>query len=186
MATTMGLTVQQREDIRSVLERLRSIDELTPDNVIAEAKDPSSPLHSQFTWDLSEAALLTWRQQARTLISSFVITETVDRKTYTIQQFVEDPCKSGKEQGYIGFLEIKSSKTLAAEFMERELGIAKTYVSKTMNYAKVLGMEEKVAKVARDLDRLALSARKSAVDKRSGRGRHGVGRIGAVRLGANR
>ena len=160
MATTMGLTVQQREDIRSVLERLRSINELTPDNVIAEAKDPSSPLHSQFTWDLSEAALLTWRQQARTLISSFVITETVDRKTYTIQQFVE-PCKSGKEQGYIGFLEIKSSKTLAAEFMERELGIAKTYVSKTMNYAKVLGMEEKVAKVARDLDRLALSARKA-------------------------
>jgi len=155
----MKLTIKQRAEIHAVLDRLRAAGKLTPDKVISEAKKPSSPLHSQFTWNVAEAALLTWRAQARTLIASFSITETVDNKTYTIQEFVEGPSKTGRQQGYVGFSDVKSSKQLAKEFLDRELGIAKTYVAKTVNYARILKLEPKVAKIVKDLDALVTTVR---------------------------
>jgi len=63
-----GLTRQRMAAIREELERLGTETLLTPETVVEAARDPRSPLHSQFEWD-DEAAGEAYRiQQARALI----------------------------------------------------------------------------------------------------------------------
>lgn len=71
---------------------------------------------------------------------------------------MEAPGKPKNEQGYVAFSKLKSNKDLAREFIDRELGIASTYVSKTTDYARVLGLEKRVAKVVKDITALRTAA----------------------------
>src|ERR1035438_5102022 len=84
-------TKEQREQQRKLIQQLAKKDRLTPDNVIELAKDPNSPLHGEFTWDVKEAALKTWRHEARELISSFTTQFTIHRTEHNVQEFVSDP-----------------------------------------------------------------------------------------------
>lgn len=142
---------ETKDAIHAVLTKLEKEGRLAPDPVIDEARNPDSPLHGQFQWDIEKAAMVTWRAQARSLISQFHITVTVHRTEYRIQEFVEAPGKTEKEQGYVAFTKLKSNKDLAREFLDRELAIAATYVSKTSDYARVLGLEKRVQKVVREI-----------------------------------
>lgn len=160
---------ENRDAIHGVLTRLEAEGKLTPDNVIEEAKARDSPLHDQFTWDLKAAALMTWRSQARALISHFEISVVVHRKEYRIQEFVEAPGKPGKEQGYVAFTRIKNKRELAREFFDRELGIAASYVSKTRDYAQVLGLEKRVERVVNDITTLRKDAQDRSVTIRKAR-----------------
>jgi hypothetical protein len=55
-------------------------DELTPEDVLADAKNPNSPLHSFFEWDDGAAAHQHRLAQARGLIRSVVAIYTSDDK----------------------------------------------------------------------------------------------------------
>lgn len=145
---------ETKDAIHAVLTKLENEGRLAPDPVIEEARNPDSPLHGQFQWDVEKAAMITWRAQARSLISQFHITVTVHRTEYRIQEFVEAPSKPENEQGYVAFSKLKSNKDLAREFIDRELGIASTYVSKTTDYARVLGLEKRVEKVVKEITSL--------------------------------
>jgi hypothetical protein len=159
-------TQADRDAIHSVLTKLEADGNLTPDSVVETAKDPKSPLHKEFTWDLKAAALMTWRSQARALISQFHITVTVHRKEYRIQEFVEAPNKAEGEQGYIAFTRIKTNKELAKDFLQRELGIASSYVEKTRDYARALGLESRITRVVEDLASVRIEAEKRATPRK--------------------
>jgi hypothetical protein len=75
---------------------------LTPDDVVDDAKDPSSPLHDEFEWDVEKAAAAHWRQRARGLMNHVVVVRT----------YSEDPDDDGlpafinvrvetQERGYV-------------------------------------------------------------------------------------
>jgi hypothetical protein len=56
-------------DLRSILQEMRDqYGHLTPQLVVAEARDPGHPLHSRLCWDDSEAAEKFRLSQARELI----------------------------------------------------------------------------------------------------------------------
>jgi hypothetical protein len=64
---------EQARIIRAELERLAGNPDLaglTTEMVVEAAKDPVSPLHGFFTWDLAEAAAKQWLNEARRLIQS--------------------------------------------------------------------------------------------------------------------
>ena len=46
---------------------------ITPEQVLEDARDPESPLHNYFEWDVETAARQYWLDQARTLIRSVKI-----------------------------------------------------------------------------------------------------------------
>lgn len=161
-----SMTNDNRDAIHTVLVELENKGKLTPDKVIAEARKPESPLHGEFTWDIKAAAMITWRSQARALISAFHVTVVVHRKEYRIQEFVEAVGKAEREQGYVAFEKIKGTKELAREFLERELGIASSYVSKTADYARVLGLERQVERVVKDIATLRAEAQRKAVARK--------------------
>lgn len=70
---------------------------LTPNDVVDFAKDPSSPMHSWFTWDDSEAARLFRLSEAGSLIRSIEIiykeTPKTERRAFelSIRKKVGDP-----------------------------------------------------------------------------------------------
>lgn len=150
---------ENRDAIHAVLTRLENEGQLSPDSVIHEARNAESPLHGEFTWDVEAAAMVTWRAQARQIISQFHVTYKVHRREYQIQEFVEALGKNGRDQGYVAFTRIKGQKELAQEFLDRELGIASTYVSKTADYARVLGLEKRVEGVVDEISALRTEAR---------------------------
>lgn len=63
-----GLTRQRMIAIREELEKLGTEVILTPETVVEAARDPRSPLHSQFEWDDGTAGEAYRIQQARALI----------------------------------------------------------------------------------------------------------------------
>lgn len=135
------LSSASSEEKRNELKRLANRGELTPDNTIETAKNPSNPLHNEFEWDDGEAAQEHRRSQARKLISSFTITETtrITEVQFTIPEFVRNPALNGSpEQGYVFALSLKSSRQQSREFVETQLGIAYTYVVKAKAFAEIL------------------------------------------------
>lgn len=64
---------EQAKLIRAELERIAGDPDLiglTNEAVVEAAKDPTSPLHGHFTWDLKKAAQKQWLTEARRLIQS--------------------------------------------------------------------------------------------------------------------
>jgi hypothetical protein len=147
-------TREQREVIHAELQRLAKENRLSPGEVVTAAQNPDNPMHGEFNWDIQASAWAHWLHQARQLISSFTVSLIVHKKEYRIQEFVEHPTKPEDAQGYIPISTIRNSKMLAREFIDRELAIASTYVSKTADYAEILGLRDRVDGLVEDIEDL--------------------------------
>ena len=83
-------------EVGSHLELLRQEQhgELTPEDVVKDARNPNSPLHSHFEWDDTRAAEQHRLNQARNLIRSVVAIYTSDKKpAQRVRAFVHVPEK---------------------------------------------------------------------------------------------
>lgn len=86
--------VQNAAEVGAHLELLRkqTKGELTPQDVLADAKNHNSPLHSFFEWDDGEAAEQFRLQQARGLIRSVVaIYTSKDQPATRVRAYVHVP-----------------------------------------------------------------------------------------------
>lgn len=107
-------------DTRKAVEvRIRELYEehskITADIVINDAKNPESPLHGEFEWDVNKAAMEEWRDTARRLIRSVTIVVHTETKSFTAQgyqppEFVRDPSNTTRDQGYVRVHDIRSDK----------------------------------------------------------------------------
>lgn len=85
------------------LQHLAAIGELTPHRVVEDARDPVSPLHDEFDWDIEAAAQQHWEQQARKLIDRFCVyvRTTAYGDQVPVQVFIRDPDAAPTAQGYV-------------------------------------------------------------------------------------
>lgn len=70
----MSTTRRSRAARAALLAIYERDGKLTPEAVVIEAQDPSSPLHGYFDWDIENAAWRWWLRQAEHLIQRFKIT----------------------------------------------------------------------------------------------------------------
>jgi hypothetical protein len=85
--------------IREELEAIAKSGVLTPDEVVAAARNPNSAMHDQFNWDDQEAAHAHRLQQARQLIRSVTVEVTrSDLKVVQVPMFTQAPARSS--EGY--------------------------------------------------------------------------------------
>ena len=56
----------------------KNLGSLNVEDIIEDAKDPSSPLHEHFDWDPQTAAMERWKFQARSIINSILIVQKED------------------------------------------------------------------------------------------------------------
>lgn len=150
---------KERDLIRQELLKLDHEHRLTPENVVKSARDPNSPMHPLFEWDNKVAATKYRLSQARTLITDFYVVVTVDRTEYKVNEFVEQPLKPGRQQGYTSVHSLVGDKAQAAAFLDGKLTVARTYADGALAYAVLLGMGERVTAVVENIDAVLTEVR---------------------------
>ena len=137
-----------REKKRAVAERLayltvRGNGRLTPLAVVLDAEDPASPLHDHFEWSDEKAAAKYRLEQARSLIRSVRVEETVHRQTVSVIAYVHDP-SSHNEQGYIPVVSLIGDKEQARRVLEVEFSRVVSVLQRSHDIARTLGLEEEL------------------------------------------
>lgn len=133
-----------RAKLQAIEKRLAAIAKLhggrlTPDDVVEDARSPSSPLHDQFDWNDAEAAA-KWRiSQARELIRSVKVVINVETKEISTVRYVRDPT-AGQEQGYVEVAKIRTDADLAREALAAEVRAANALVQRAKSLADALGL----------------------------------------------
>jgi hypothetical protein len=91
---------------------------LQPSVVVESARDPQSPLHSNFEWDDTQAAH-QWRlEQARNLIRVVVRFEQVGDKAVPVRVFVSlSPDRKGDDGGYRLAVDVFSDAELRRQLL---------------------------------------------------------------------
>lgn len=138
-----------RADQAEILDRLKELataggGRLTPQAVVDDAKDESSPLHGHFTWDIDKAAAERWLDQARTLIRSVEITFRTETVVVRVPYFVRDPEAGPKEQGYISVKAVRTESDLAREVLVQEFSRVADLMRRARVLAKALQLDEEV------------------------------------------
>lgn len=127
----------------AIEERLAAIAQLnggklTPELVLADAEDPTSPLHDTFTWDNDEAAKL-WRiEQARRLIRSVKVSVSYSSVVLAAPRYVRDPDAPSKEQGYIAVPSVVDDRERARRVLHSEMMRVRTLLERAQSVAVVL------------------------------------------------
>jgi hypothetical protein len=98
----MSAQVDRDVAIRERLEKIaaRHGGRLTPEAVVEDARDPESPLHGEFNWNLEHAAYAHWLEVARRLIRSVEVRIVVHELELSAPIWIRDH-DLGREQGYL-------------------------------------------------------------------------------------
>lgn len=136
-----------------VAQRIRELYEqngiITPAMVVEDAKDPSSPLHDQFNWDVQAAAHAHWLTTARKLIRGVrveIVTRELRLATAPASpiEFVESPSKESGDQGYVRAAELRDNRQFAVVVMNREIDRIESALDRAKNVAGELGLADEV------------------------------------------
>lgn len=122
---------------------------LTPDDVIEHARNPDSPLHSLFNWDIEQAAMSHWRDQARRIISSVRVETKTDTTIVESVAYVRDPNVEPSEQGYISVAVLRDDKAMAAKAFAYEFSRAEGALTRAQEVAAVLQLEPQVKRLTK-------------------------------------
>jgi len=128
------------EAIKAALEAIaeRNGGTLTPTAIVAEAANPSSVLHGEFTWDDQEAAAERRLDQARSLIRSVKIKFTVESRVITAPLYVRDPNAEPASQGYTTLPRLLTDAEAARKAVVREFVMAEAAMERAKAIAAVL------------------------------------------------
>lgn len=142
------------EAIRAALKALERQGRLTPDEVLAAARDQASPLHDSFEWDEAKAAHAHRLDQARSLIRSVMVVVTVEDRKLSTVTYVRDPVVAAAEQGYVSLEQLRTEPTAAHAMLMLELVRIEGCLRRAQDLADVLGMGALVQTTAKRVARL--------------------------------
>jgi hypothetical protein len=125
---------------------------LTPEMVVADAKNPKSPLHEHFVWDTKKAAAQHWLDTARMLIRSVRVVVVTEHSVLSSVAYVRDSSLPGDQQGYRSLASIKSDRDRARETVMAEFLRAEGVMRRAREIAEVLDLSEDVDEIIEKID----------------------------------
>lgn len=135
-----------------VKSRLRELEQatgrLTPADVVADARDPASPLHGYFEWDDSVAGEKYREHQARALIRSVKVEIMVRDVPLSVVGYVRDPEAESGEPGYRNVMRIRSEEDQARAVIVDEMKRVADAVKRARALAFLLGVDGDVERIA--------------------------------------
>ena len=146
-----------------VIDRLRQIEQkaggvLRADDVLKDAKKPTSPLHDYFDWD-DDVAAQKWRvEQARRLIRSVRVVIQSDTVRLSSIAYVQDPDSAKGDQGYTSTASLRSEPDRAMRALMAEAARADAAMRRAHEVAYSLGLSDKVDAVLSALSDLKEAA----------------------------
>jgi len=146
-------------EVRQRLQELHDArGSLTPDIVLQDARDPESPLHSEFTWDSEEAARKWNLEEARRLIRSVKIEIKTTKYHLTAIGYVRDPDCDRREQGYVSTVSLRSDTEKARRALLSELSRADAALQRAYDVAHSVGLEGEIAALRAQIEGVAQAA----------------------------
>lgn len=139
------------EEVKNRIDALadKNGGKITADEVLEDARNPSSPLHEQFEWDDSVAAELHRKEQARRLIRSVRVTIHTDTLTVRSIAYIRDPEVAAPEQGYVSMKKLLTDREMAVRALNDELGRAMGAAQRAADIAQTLGFAFEAEPIAR-------------------------------------
>ena len=120
---------------------------LTASIVVEDARSPTSPLHSEFDWDVERAALRHWIERAREIIRSVHVVVETTKTEIRVPFYLRDPEMPTNKQGYVSLDHLRTDDDLAREALRYELTRAIGYMQRAEDVAAVLDLEKEVRKI---------------------------------------
>jgi hypothetical protein len=117
---------------------------VTPEAVVDDARDPTSPLHDLFEWDDAVAAHNFRLQVARRIIRTVRIVSNLTESTVKVVRYVRDPRCASDRQGYVSTATLRTREDLAREALANETGRVLACVARLRDVAEALGLSEEV------------------------------------------
>lgn len=120
---------------------------LKPEDVVAFAKDPATALHSDFTWDDSQAAHERRLDQARNVIR-LVVTIISNEKVEPVRAYVSLPSDRVVGGGYRAIQDVVNDKSRSEEMLRdalERLLAAKRMYSRLQDLQPVWDAIDKIA-----------------------------------------
>jgi len=117
---------------------------LRPFDVVQDARQPDSPLHELFEWDVEEAAQEHWMHTARRIIASVKVNITTETIVLKAPAYVRDPRLHGREQGYLETIKLRTEHEIAKEVLAGEVQSVISALRRARNVAAALDMESEI------------------------------------------
>jgi hypothetical protein len=132
---------QIKGDIQTIGERIEALSgsggDISPQDVVNDARNPKSPLHNEFEWDDTEAAKQYRLEQARYILRSYSavwVEESVEVKSVAMVSLEAD-----NTAVYRSSRKVLSNKALREKWKEQALRELRTWRAK---YAAVKELAE--------------------------------------------
>jgi hypothetical protein len=159
-----NITDQIRARINEIAARKGG--RIRPDDVIADARDPESPLHDRFEWDTGKAAQAHWLDTARELIRAVRVSITTDTTVVSSVAYVRDPSLGSDEQGYVSVTALRSDRELAREAIVYEFARAAGALRRAKEVAAALNLDKEVDTLITRVERVKAKAERSRKSER--------------------
>jgi hypothetical protein len=159
------------ENIAQIRERIdeiaaRSGGRIRPDAVVEDARDPDSPLHDRFEWDVSKASYAHWLDTARELIRVVRVMSRTDATIVTSVAYVRDPSVPAREQGYISITALRDDEELARRAIIYEFARAQAALTRAQEVAAALNLRSEVDRLIAGVNRAKSKAEKRKPENR--------------------
>jgi hypothetical protein len=156
------LTTPQREALLALADLHQG--RVTPEMVVEAARDPSSPLHSAFTWDDAQAAHEHRLTQARVLLRRVRVEIETGTRLIRVPYFTRDPEAAPQEQGYVSLARLRAQEDLSRAALVAAFGRAARALEDARSLGEALGLREEVEALRRDVLRLRDEAARYAAE----------------------
>lgn len=146
----------KKDQIRLRLQQIELANNgrLTANDVVEDAKNPESPLHDMFDWNVDRAAHQHWLRRAREIIVSIKVVEKVQEERIECVYYVRDPHQEHDQQGYVSLTTLKSEEQLAMDALRQEFLRAKAIFKRARDLSDVLEIRSDVVDVSDRIDML--------------------------------
>lgn len=139
------MTASRRELINGRLHLLaKSSGTITADDVIEDARDPESPLHDSFEWDIDKAAQQHWIATANRLINGYRVEVTVDNRTLSAPVYIRSPDVPTR---YMHVENMATERDVAIAALRREGERVQAAIGRMQAVAAVLGLSSQMDSV---------------------------------------
>lgn len=115
---------------------------LTPDAVVADAKQEDSPLHDLFEWDVAKAAEARWLDTARIIIRTVTVVITTTTATMKVPYYTRDPDVKG--QGYRSVEALRVDPVSARQALIDDLKRAAGCLARSQRVAAALNLSDEL------------------------------------------
>jgi len=124
---------------------------INPKLVIEAARDPTSPIHSEFEWDVQAAAEEYWLDQARTLIRYVKLNVEISSRTIVAPFYVVDPERPIDSKRYVELTIAGRNEEVARQILTAELERIAAAIRRAQQIATVLGLTDELDRLLDDV-----------------------------------